>query len=48
MILCGDTSAIGVGGVGSGGECPPRKDIKQQEEGENRVKNKYLTISNGD
>ena len=32
MILCGDKTDVVGGGVGSGGGCPPRKDIGRREE----------------
>ena len=45
MILCKDKTDVSGGGVGAGGECPPRKHIGSWEERAGRVKNKYVTIS---
>ena len=45
MILCGDTTYIGGGGVGAGGGCPLRKDISQWEERVGWDKYEYITIS---
>ena len=45
MILCGDKTDVGGGGVGAGGGFPPRKEIRRQEERAGRVKNRYVTIS---
>ena len=47
MILCGDKADVGGGGVGAGESCPPRKDIGWREERAGRVKNSYVTISDG-
>ena len=47
MILCGDKTDVGGGGVGAGGGFPPRKDIGRREERAGRVKNSYVIISNG-
>ena len=47
MILCGDKTDKGGEGVGAGGGCPRRKDIGRQEERAGRVKNSYVTISDG-
>ena len=47
MILCGDKTVLGGGGGGAGGGCPPGKEIKRREERAGRVKNKYVTISDG-
>ena len=46
MILCGDTMDIGERGVGAGGGCPSRKDIRWREGRTGRDKYKYVTISN--
>ena len=46
MILCGDKTDVGGGGVGAGGGCPPRKDIRWREGRTGRDKYKYVTISN--
>ena len=45
MILCGDNTEVGGGGVGSEGGFPPRKDIGRREERAGRVKNSYVIIS---
>ena len=45
MILCGNKTDVGGGGVGAGRSCPPRKDIGQREERAGRVKNGYVIIS---
>ena len=47
MILCGDKTDVGGGGVGAGGGCPPRKNIRRWEERAGRVKNSYVIISDG-
>ena len=47
MILCGDTTDVGGVGVRVGGGCPSRKDIGWRRERVGRVKNKYVTISDG-
>ena len=33
MIPCGDKAEVGGWGGGAGVDCPPRKDIRWQEEG---------------
>ena len=45
MILCGDTTDVGGGGVRAGGVCPPCKGIRQREGMSGRDKYKYVTIS---
>ena len=47
MILCGDKTDVGGGGVGAGGGCPTRKDIGWREERAVRVKNSYAKIRDG-
>ena len=47
VILCGDTMGVGGGGVRSGECCLHQKDIGWQEERSGKVKNKYVTISDG-
>ena len=47
MILCGDKTDIGGGGVGSVGGFHPWKYIGRQEEMAGRVKSSYGTISDG-
>ena len=47
MILRGDKTDVGGGGVGAGGGCTPRKDIERREERLGRVKNSYVIISDG-
>ena len=47
MILCRDKTDVGGGGVGAGGGCPPWKGIGRREERVGRVKNNYVTISDG-
>ena len=47
MILCGDKTDVGGGGVGAGGGCHPQKDIGQWEERAGWVKNSYVIISDG-
>ena len=46
MILCGYKTDFGGGVVGEGGGCPPRKDIRRQEDRVGWVNNKYVTIGN--
>ena len=47
IILCGDKTDFGGGGVGAGGGCPHRKDIGRKEEKAGRVNNSYVIISYG-
>ena len=47
MILCRDKAYIGGGGVGAGGVLPPWKDTGRREERAGKVKNSYVTISDG-
>ena len=47
MILCGDKTDVGGGGVGAGGGCLTRNDIRRREERAGRVKNSYVIISDG-
>ena len=49
MILFRDKTDVGGGVVRAGvaPQCPPQKDIRQKEEREGRVKNSYVTISDG-
>ena len=48
MILCGDKTDVCGGVVGAGGGCPPgRKLGRRREERAGRVKNRYVTISDG-
>ena len=45
MILCGDKTDVGGGGVGVGGGWPSQNDIGRREERAGRVKNNYVIIS---
>ena len=45
MILCGDTTGVGVGGAGAVGGCPPQKDTMLREGRAGREEYKYVTIS---
>ena len=47
MILCGDKTDVSGGGVEAGGGRPTRKENRLQEDRAVRVKNIYVTISDG-
>ena len=47
MILCGDNTYVGGGGVEEGGGWTPQKDIIRREERAGWVKNSYVIISDG-
>ena len=46
MNLCRYMTDVGGGVVGSGGFCPPWKDIRRREERAGGSSKEYVTISN--
>ena len=47
MILCGDKTGVGGGGVLEGGGCTPWKGIGRPEERAGWFKNKNVTLNDG-